>query len=289
MLRKIFIGVGGAAIVVISAWLSFSYFSRGISVETHGTTAVLSTQPTTETPHTETTFEDTTNEETTSSPTTARPITTRPVTTRPTTTAPNTKNPVDENVVIVDGSGNPVNGGQSQMPGALWQRNFGYTDLYDMAAPAALIFFDTEKVFFNYDGLEWRIQFWKGQYNIYIGSEIGVYHKDENSSLGLYQCAIDENMLEMEMSLYRNTDGEIKRLFKRPYGKYWWITGFVEGRLPSVEGGRGHGSYDQSVLIMSGKITLKDAKMFNAFVTALKKNNAITIEKTYGTTVEFVW
>lgn len=42
-----------------------------------------------------------------------------------------------------------------------WQRTFGYTYIYDYAAPFIVCNFDTSRVFFNYDDKEWMVQLWK--------------------------------------------------------------------------------------------------------------------------------
>ena len=35
-----------------------------------------------------------------------------------------------------------------------------------------------EPIYFDYDGKTWLIEFWKGQYGINTGAEIGIYHTD---------------------------------------------------------------------------------------------------------------
>ncbi|MEW5785407.1 MAG: DUF4474 domain-containing protein [Bacillota bacterium] len=56
-----------------------------------------------------------------------------------------------------------------------WQRSFGYCRLYDEAAPLLSMIIDCEPVHFEYRGRQWLIQFWKGQYALTTGCEIGVY------------------------------------------------------------------------------------------------------------------
>ena len=46
-----------------------------------------------------------------------------------------------------------------------WQRTFGYTYLYDVAAPLILCNFDTSRIFFEYNDMEWMVQLWKGQFS----------------------------------------------------------------------------------------------------------------------------
>ena len=83
-----------------------------------------------------------------------------------------------------------------------WQRTFGYTFIYDISAPAIVCWFDTSRIFFEYDGKEWMVQLWKGQYGwVLIGAEIGLYYRDFDNPL------IDENgvkSLELLKSMYDN-------------------------------------------------------------------------------------
>ena len=56
-----------------------------------------------------------------------------------------------------------------------WQRDMGYCRLYDeVAAPMSMII-DCEPIYFEYDNKKWLIEFWKGQYGMTTGCEVGVY------------------------------------------------------------------------------------------------------------------
>ncbi len=146
-----------------------------------------------------------------------------------------------------------------------WQRNFGFNRLYDIGAEYAVMYMNTVRVKFNYEGLDWMVQMWKGQYGyVFIGSEIGVYTKSQNQPIEHYNCASDNNLLKMQMTLYRNN----KRLFATDYATYWWTTGFVPGTIIDSAG-----SYaDRTELVMTARITLKDREMTNAFTKSLKAN-----------------
>ncbi len=170
-----------------------------------------------------------------------------------------------------------------------WQRNFGFNVLYDLAAPFTFMWYDTVRVKFNYEDLDWMIQIWKGQYGFaFIGAEVGVYTKDPERSESHYDCASDENMLGMQMTVFHN--GE--KLFTRPHGTYWWMTGFIPGVLDSRTSPR-------SELVMVASIDFKSDEMAILFADGL--NNAgfaqtSTILKskpeTYkisGSNVQFVW
>lgn len=59
-----------------------------------------------------------------------------------------------------------------------WQRKAGYTSLFDRYAPFWGMVFDYLPVYFPYQDRTWLIEFWKGQYGINTGGEIGVYCAD---------------------------------------------------------------------------------------------------------------
>lgn len=144
-----------------------------------------------------------------------------------------------------------------------WQRYGGYNELYDLGAPFVGIFMDTMRLKFEYGGKDWLIQFWKGQYGyLFVGHEIGVYTKPKDREYEHYDALTenDENALYMSMTGYRN--GE--ELYSREYGRYWWCTGFVPGRLDSMA--------DRSELSLSCRITAKDYAMLLAICGALKEN-----------------
>lgn len=137
-----------------------------------------------------------------------------------------------------------------------WQRNFGFMKIYDSASPIITIIYDTMRIKFDYNGLNWMVQFWKGQYGITSGAEVGVYTKEPDSATPLfYDCASDENRLVMSMNVYK--DGEF--YFKRDEQLHWWLTGFVMGEIVSYKR-----------LSMDATLTMKDEEMRDAFVTALE-------------------
>jgi len=179
-----------------------------------------------------------------------------------------------------------------------WQRNFGFCKIYDDASPLIAFYYDTERILFQYGEYDWMVQLWKGQYGfIFIGSEIGVYHKEKDRDIEFYDCAEDKNCLKMKMKLYRDED---TLLFDRPEGYYWWTTGFVPGKLDRFA--------DRSELKVVAKITFFDKEMTNAFLEGFKKagfveesewvepdvekNKSYARQKFYtvsGNTVNFTW
>ncbi len=151
--------------------------------------------------------------------------------------------------------------------GNAWQRNFGYNELYDKTSQLIAISYDTINIYFPYDGKEWMIQLWKGQYGmVLLGAEVGVYNRDENVSNSThFNCATDDEKLPISLALYQ--DGKTAPLFDRPAEKSWWMTGFVPGQLGV---GVMVGSSETKKLKVTTSITLKDAQMAKAFELALK-------------------
>jgi hypothetical protein len=142
-----------------------------------------------------------------------------------------------------------------------WQKNMGYCSFYDEVAILSGMIIDCEPIKFNYGGKEWLIEFWKGQYGMTSGCEIGVYtmenterNADENLTCFFYNSVSDEDRLQMSFSLKKKD----KILFRRNQ-KHWWLTGFMLGEFSET-----------SDLIMNLSITLKDFIMRDAFIKALK-------------------
>ena len=101
-----------------------------------------------------------------------------------------------------------------------WQKGFGFNVIYDMSAPLAGMYYDTERIYFNYDNKDWMIQIWKGQYGITAGAEIGVYNKTDK--IMQYDCASEDEYLEMSFDFYNQDE----YVFSRGPEKHWWLTGF---------------------------------------------------------------
>ena len=101
-----------------------------------------------------------------------------------------------------------------------WQKGFGFNVIYDMSAPLAGMYYDTERIYFQYDNKDWMIQLWKGQYGATSGAEIGVYNKTDK--IMQYDCVSEDEFLEMSFDFYNQ--GEY--VFSRGPEKHWWLTGF---------------------------------------------------------------
>lgn len=141
-----------------------------------------------------------------------------------------------------------------------WQRDVGYCKLYDEAAAPMSMIIDCEPIYFEYDNRRWLIEFWKGQYGMTTGCEIGVYStagsdvQTEYFNGTFYECARDEDLLSMSFVLKKKG----KKLFSRK-DIHWWLTGFKLGEFS-----------EPKELVAELKITLKDLNMLNEFVNGLK-------------------
>lgn len=110
-----------------------------------------------------------------------------------------------------------------------WQKAAGYTWLYDYMAPRFQMVFDSIPVYFDYHGRTWLIEFWKGQYGINTGAEIGIYHADRLLSKAEYQTALfqaagEGEMLPCSLQLLEG-DGTYVQISER----HWWLTAFLPG------------------------------------------------------------
>ncbi len=152
-----------------------------------------------------------------------------------------------------------------------WQRNFGYNELYDQSASLVAIIIETCRLKFEYDDRDWMIQLWKGNYGfILYGAEIGIYTKPKDRAIEHYDCATNEDMLQMEMTLYEKTqvlgvDAWVKT-FSRPYQRQWWHTGFVFGNVMT--------RFDTDLRLYA-RITMRDYAMLAACEGAFREQGFI--------------
>jgi hypothetical protein len=143
-----------------------------------------------------------------------------------------------------------------------WQRKFGYCQLYDiMMAPMGMIV-DCEPVYFEYNGKSWMIEFWKGQYDLSTGCEVGIYYTDAPVTgipgvfnTTLYNSVADADLLYITILLKEGN----KTLFRRR-DRHWWLTGFIPGEFSQPE-----------ELNMIIKICFNNELMCKAFLKGLYK------------------
>ncbi|MEY8390086.1 DUF4474 domain-containing protein [Lachnospiraceae bacterium 45-W7] len=136
-----------------------------------------------------------------------------------------------------------------------WQRDFGYGRLYDEMAPVMNMVIHSEPIYFEYGNRRWMIEFWKGQYGIATGAEVGIYVEkerggEEDPAKVFYQCVPPEEELPVSMILYKNG----KRIFQREK-RHWWLTGFFLGEFSWP-----------SELMLEVSLTFSDLEMLEAFL-----------------------
>ncbi len=140
-----------------------------------------------------------------------------------------------------------------------WQHDFGFGKIYDFVSPYILLEYDYIRIFFTYEGKDWMLQMWKGQYGlVFYGGEVGIYNRphseDGIDAWTMFDCPSEEDWLKMEMTLWHeDLNGNWNREFTRPYDYYWWCTGFKNGHLRQEE--------PADELRLTGRITFKDAEM----------------------------
>ena len=118
--------------------------------------------------------------------------------------------------------------------------------------------FDALPVYFDYRGRTWLIEFWKGQYGINTGAEIGIYHADRLLTRAEYQTAhfqaADGNeMLPCSLELHEE-NGDYVQLSER----HWWLTAFVPGVFSHP-----------SRLCLKVAVSFADRQMLQAFYRGL--------------------
>lgn len=140
------------------------------------------------------------------------------------------------------------------------QRQAGYTRLYDYMAPRFQMVFDSLPVYFDYRGRTWLIEFWKGQYGINTGAEIGIYHADSiipesDYKNAWFSCAEENEMLDCSFRLCKCENECICNS-----GRHWWLTAFLVGCFSRP-----------SCLAMESCICFPNREMLSAFLNGLKR------------------
>lgn len=138
-----------------------------------------------------------------------------------------------------------------------WQKNFGYTHMYDVWAPIFRIIVDTEPVKFHYNNKNWLITFWKGQYGIVTGAEVGIYCTNEKkvNKKTIYLPVNDSEMLNINLILYKNG-----KIIEKINAKHWWLAIFKLGMFSKPK-----------ELSMDINITFLDQQMLQSFLESFKK------------------
>lgn len=141
-----------------------------------------------------------------------------------------------------------------------WQYDYGYCRFYDEFSAPLSIIFDCEPIYFNYNNKRWLIEFWKGQYGICTGAEVGVYaseitiYNERMDSKNIFYDKISpEEFLDISIVVRKNGEG----IFERK-DKHWWLTGFILGEFS-----------EPNELSVDINITLIDEEMRDAFIQGL--------------------
>lgn len=141
-----------------------------------------------------------------------------------------------------------------------WMRDFGFCLFYDLAANSMPLLwnYNTRRFKFEYDGLEWMLQIWKGNYLIANGAEVGLYNREPGRFGTYYNSATNEQMIPMSMQLYAGDE----LIVNQEEQLHWWINGF---RINGVH-------YPVSSLTLVFTLSMPDEDMLNAFCEAVEKN-----------------
>lgn len=142
-----------------------------------------------------------------------------------------------------------------------WQRKHGYEALYDRLAAGANMVIDTWPVYFDYDGRTWLIEFWKGQYGINTGGEVGVYHAKGIVPPHLYKETHYDAAKSSEMpQICCRLERREEKVYEI-YARHWWLTGFRMGTFSKP-----------SELRMMTTLSFEDTAMAQAFFEGLQKS-----------------
>lgn len=139
-----------------------------------------------------------------------------------------------------------------------WQRDYGYTREYDRKAIHFNMVFDCEPIYFDHEGCTWLLEFWKGQYGINTGAEIGLYKADRILSPSERNTAYFHTIDDCEMPLFSITLRKGMTLLFHLRRRHWWLAGFVMGQYTEPE-----------LLHMSIQILFPTSAMCYAFLQGL--------------------
>lgn len=142
-----------------------------------------------------------------------------------------------------------------------WQRQAGYTALFDRAALHLHMVFDALPIYFDYQDRTWLIELWKGQYGINTGAEVGVYYTDglitpDKYSTAHFDAVSDCDRLPISFTLYHNNE-----VLASMSNTSWWLTAFLVGAFTNP-----------SQLSMDISIAFPNVEMQRSFLNALRQS-----------------
>jgi hypothetical protein len=180
-----------------------------------------------------------------------------------------------------------------------WQKQFGFNQIYDIAAPMIQLIYGTVRIKFRYDYVyklddkgkvqrdltgkpiyetdsrgnpipkDWMIQMWKGRYGlIMLGGEVGIYTKPATQAAEHYNSAVAEEELIIAMDVYQANlqTGAKKHLFTRGPESAWWLTGFTPGSFHDETSPN-----KKSEIILVANIQFPSDDMLRLFCSGLSK------------------
>ena len=166
----------------------------------------------------------------------------------------------------------------SQRPFLGW---FGYNLLIDFIAPFACIELSTVRVPFYYDGDDWQVQLWKGNYlRGFHGAEFGFYRRVWSARLFdfVHFEAAQDFIIPMTLDVYHGENRQFSTA-----GDRWWIAGLQYGR-PGVS------VFPHEELRVYGTMEFPSEGMLQAFLPAFEAHSppGMTGEAD-GLRFSFVW
>lgn len=141
-----------------------------------------------------------------------------------------------------------------------WQRQGNFVAHYDTAAHYINMNYKTIRIDFGpSEGLNWRMQLWKGEYGVFGGCEAGIYTADPDKNAMLYSATDNDHMLQWESALYLSRDDfkNNKIWFYREWQSHWWLTGFKSGVVNPED------------IVMFLHVRMRSSQMANQFEEAL--------------------
>ena len=179
---------------------------------------------------------------------------------------------VDPEGVGLVGYGYDMNAKVFYATGEGFQREFGYAEMYDVAAVIATMPLDTTRIKFTYAGKDWMVQLWKGFYGfVFAGCEVGFYNRPHtNDESTAYNVVPLEYYQDFTVNFYYSS--QTKPDFTRST-RTWWFTAFnlalhvlPETNIPKMK--------------VDCTIKFNDAGLYQAFIGGLEEVDHIVANYT---------
>lgn len=140
-----------------------------------------------------------------------------------------------------------------------WMKDFGFCVLYDILANSFPMWnYVTRRIKFNYGGLEWMIQMWKGNYLITNGAEVGIYNRESYRFGSFYDSVTEEHYMPMSLQVLHGEEV----LVNQPEQMHWWINGFqMSDRM-----------YIPDSLTLKSTLVFPDSEMLDAVCEGINRN-----------------